>query len=70
MPLGIAPLGKDLTIVKISTDEKMKRHLENLGIIVGGTIKAQSDGSGNMIILIKDSRFAIDMGLAMKIQVS
>ncbi len=32
MPLIVAPIGKDLTIVRILTDEKTKKHLESLGI--------------------------------------
>ncbi|MDR0752208.1 MAG: ferrous iron transport protein A [Christensenellaceae bacterium] len=70
MPLAIAPVGQEMTIMKISTDEKTRRHLEDLGIIVGGKIKVSSDLSGNLVITIKDCRMALDKGLAMKIHVS
>ncbi|MDR3185659.1 MAG: ferrous iron transport protein A [Christensenellaceae bacterium] len=70
MPLLVAPIGAELTVVKITADEKTKRHLENLGIIVGGSIKSLSGGSGNIIVGIKNSRFAIDSGLALKIHVN
>ncbi|MDR0697085.1 MAG: ferrous iron transport protein A [Christensenellaceae bacterium] len=70
MPLAIAPLGQDFTVVKIGTDDKMKRHLEDLGIIVGCKIRVSSDLSGNIVVLIKDCRMALDKDLAMKIQVS
>lgn len=31
MPLIFAPIGRELRIVKILTDEKTKKHLESLG---------------------------------------
>ena len=68
MPLVFAPIGKDLRIVKILTDDKTKKHLESLGITIDSTIISQSGGS--VICLIKDGRLALDKEMATKILVA
>lgn len=35
MPLRMAPLGEEVEIKRLAADEKVKRHLENLGLAVG-----------------------------------
>lgn len=67
MPLVLAPLNEDLTIIKILLDEKTKKRLESLGILVNGKIKILSKTSGNIICVIKESRLALDKDLATKI---
>ncbi len=67
MPLVFAPTGKLLTIVKIVTDDKTKKHLENLGITVGGEISVISGSGKSTICIVKDSRLALDGSLATKI---
>ena len=49
MPLVFAPIGKDLRIVKIMTDEKTKKHLESLGITIDSTISIISQSGGSVI---------------------
>ena len=56
MPLVFAPIGKDLRIVKILTDDKTKKHLESLGITIDSTISIISQSGGSVICLIKDGR--------------
>lgn len=70
MPLIIAPLEKELLIIKILADEKIKKHLENLGIIANAKIKKIAENGGSCICLIKDSRLALDQNIATKIIVS
>lgn len=67
MPLVIAPLDQELTIIRILTDEKTKKHLENLGITIKGNIRVISQSGGNVICLVKDGRLALDRDLATKI---
>ena len=33
MPIALAPLNEELTVVKVLLDEKNKKHLESLGIL-------------------------------------
>ncbi len=70
MPLVFAPIGKDLRVVKILTDEKTKKHLESLGITIDSVMKIISQSGGSTICLIKDGRLALDKDLAMKIFVA
>ena len=38
MPLMLAPKNQSVKIVKIVADEQTKKHLQNLGILVGAEI--------------------------------
>ncbi len=67
MPLTLAPIGKELTIRKIVVDEKLKKHLENLGIMVNSKITILSQNGGNLICLVKEGRLALDKNTALKI---
>ncbi len=70
MPIVIAPLNVNLRIVKILVDEKLKRHLESLGITINSTIKIISNQGGNIIVMVKDGRLALDRGISTKILVA
>ena len=70
MPLVFAPIGKDLRIVKIMSDDKTKKHLESLGITIDSTISIISQSGGSVICLIKDGRLALDKEMATKILVA
>lgn len=70
MPLVVAPIGRELRIVKIMTDEKTKKHLENLGITISSRISIISQSGGSTICLVKDGRLALDKNIATKILVA
>ena len=70
MPLIVAPIGRDLKIVKILTDDKTKKHLESLGITPSSTVRIISQSGGSTICMIKDGRLALDKNLATKILVA
>ncbi|NCA68025.1 MAG: ferrous iron transport protein A [Clostridia bacterium] len=70
MALAFAPFGKELKIVKITADEKTRRHLENLGLLVGADVISMYDISGDVIIKVRDCKLALNRSLAMKIQVA
>lgn len=69
MPLPIAPTGEELTVRKVLADEKNKRHFESLGITIGTKIKVLSSVGGNVIIVVREAKLALDRSLAMKILV-
>ena len=69
MPLTFATVGEENTIVKIGGKPEVKKHLENLGFVVGGTVKVVSAMGGNLIVNVKDSRVAIGKDMANKIMV-
>lgn len=70
MPLSLAPVGMDVKVVRILTDDKLKKHLSNLGIVVGSIVTSVSGNNGGVIIKLKDGRLALDRALASKIIIS
>lgn len=69
MPLNLADVGEENTIKKIGGSPEVKKHLENLGFIVGGTVTIVNTLGGNVIVNVKESRVAIDQEMARKIMV-
>ena len=67
MPLPIAPTGTRLIVLKVTAEEKIRRHLENLGLLKGAELVLISAQGGDVILKIKDGRLAINRQLAMKI---
>lgn len=70
MPIIVAPIGKQLKVIKILTDDKTKKHLESLGITIDSELSVLSESGGSIILLIKDGRLALDKVLATKILVA
>lgn len=70
MPLTLANIGESNIIKKIGGKPEIKKHLENLGFVVGGTITVVSTLGGNVIVNVKESRVAISREMAQKIMVS
>ena len=69
MPLNLADVGEENTIKKIGGSPEVKKHLENLGFVVGGTVTIVNTLGGNVIGNVKESRVAIDQEMARKIMV-
>ena len=69
MPLTLANIGEECTIVKVGGQPETKKHLEDLGFVAGTKIQVISSTNGNLVVRVKDSRIALDSSLAMKIMV-
>ena len=69
MPLMLAQVGEENIIKKIGGSPEVKQHLENLGFVVGGTVKVVNDLGGNVIVNVKESRVAISEEMAKKIMI-
>lgn len=67
MPLKLAPTDEELTVQRIAGNEITKKHLADLGFVVGSRIKVIACTNGNMIVNVKESRIAIGESMAMKI---
>ncbi len=67
MPISIAPLNKELRVIRVSSDPKVKKHLESLGILINSIITVLSSDNGNVIIALKDGRLALDRNIASSI---
>ena len=70
MPIVFAPLDKPLKIVRITADDKTKKHLESLGIVLNGEIIVLSTSGKTVVVKIKDGRIALDSDLSTKIFVA
>lgn len=69
MPLTLANVGEQLIIKRIGGKPDVKKHLENLGFVVGGTVSIISAVGGNIIVNVKETRVAISKEMAQKIMV-
>lgn len=69
MPLMLAEIGEENTIKKIGGTPEVKKHLENIGFVVGGTVTIVNALGGNVIVNVKEARVAISEEMARKIMV-
>lgn len=69
MPLSYVNPGENITIKKIGGSPEVKKHLENLGFVVGGDVSVISALNGNVIVKVKETRVAISDEMARKIMV-
>ena len=59
MPLSLAQVGEENIIKRIGGSPEVKRHLENLGFVVGGEVTVVNTLGGNVIVNVKEARVAI-----------
>ena len=69
MPLSLAELGEENIIKRIGGTPEVKKHLENLGFVVGGTVTVVSTLGGSVIVNVIEARVAISEEMARKIMV-
>ncbi len=70
MPLLLAPIGQEVRIVRIVADDKTKKHLSNLGVLVDGSITVLSSSGGSAVCRVKEGRLALDRNIASRIYVA
>lgn len=65
MPLAMAPVGVPLEVIGFRGGFGMRRRLADLGMNIGMDISVASIQSrGPLVVILKDSRFAIGRGIA------
>ncbi len=69
MPLVLAAPGEECIILKVGGNPEVKKHLENLGFVVGGRVTVLSSAGGNLIVNVKEARVAVSREMAQKIMV-
>lgn len=69
MPLALADIGETNIVKKIGGSPEIKKHLENLGFVVGGNVTVITSLGGNVIVNVKEARVAISEEMARKIMV-
>ena len=69
MPLALADMGTENIIRRIGGSPEVRKHLEDLGFVAGGSATVVSSLGGNLIVKVKESRVAISQEMAQKIMV-
>ena len=69
MPLTLTNVGETNIITKIGGSPEGKKHLENLGFVVGGDVTIINKLGGNVIVNVKEARVAVSEEMARKIMV-
>ena len=69
MPLALADIGTENLIRKVGGSPEVRRHLEELGFVAGGTATVVAAMSGNIIVKVKEARVAICQEMAQKIMI-
>lgn len=67
MPLTMAAVGQTNCIKKVLGKDEIRRHLAELGLVVGGEVTVISKMAGNMILSVKESRIALDQTMTNRI---
>ena len=63
----MAGVGETNIIRKITGKDEVRQHLAELGFVVGEAVTVVSELGGSLILSVKDSRIALDRGMAMRI---
>lgn len=69
IPLSFAAVGEESLIRRVGGNQETKKHLEDMGFVVGGCVRVISAIGGDLIVNVKDSRVAISREMAGKIMV-
>jgi len=69
MPLPMAGIGEINTIRKITGRDDVRKHLAELGFVVGEEVRIVSDMGGNLILSVKDCRVALNKDMAMRVMI-
>lgn len=69
MPLTMAPVGEEFTVIKINGKDEVRQHLNELGFVPDTAVTVVSEIGGNMIISLKSSRVALDRNMTNRIMV-
>lgn len=62
--------GEESLIRHIGGSPEVRKHLEDLGFVVGGEVTVVSAIGGNIIVKVKESRVAISDEMARRIMIS
>lgn len=67
MPLTLSNIGQEAIIRKVGGSPEVRKHLENLGFVAGGTVTVITKMGGNLVLKVKEARVALSEEMAQKI---
>ena len=69
MPLTFAEPGERNIVKRVGGNDEVRKHLADLGFVVGSEVAVVSSINGNVIVNVKESRVAISEEMARRIMV-
>ncbi|MBO4678779.1 MAG: ferrous iron transport protein A [Lachnospiraceae bacterium] len=69
MPLTFAVPGEANIVKRVGGNDEVRKHLADLGFVVGSEVAVVTSMCGNVIVNVKDSRIAISEEMARRIMV-
>ncbi len=69
LPLSFVPAGKEVTIREITSGERWRHRLLEMGFNRGTTVRVISNHHGPLIVALYENRIALSRGVAHKILV-
>lgn len=69
MPLTFADPGTAYVVKRIGGRPEVRKHLENLGFVIGSRVSVITTIGGNVIVKVKEARVAVSLEMAQKILV-
>ena len=69
LPLTLADTGAEYIIKRIGGLPEVKKHLSDLGFVVGGKVSVVNTMGGNLIVNVKETRVAVSKEMAQRIMV-
>lgn len=69
MPLTLADVDEENTILRIGGSPAVKKHLENLGFVAGTSVSVITRVGDNLIVKVKEGRVAVSQEMAQKIMI-
>lgn len=69
IPLILADAGQESMIKKVGGSPELRKHLESMGFVAGGSVTVISSVGGDLIVNVKETRVAISREMAQRIMV-
>ena len=69
MPLALADMGSENMIRRIGGSPEVRKHLEDLGFVAGGSATVVAAMNGNLIVKVNETRVAISEEMERKIMI-
>ena len=70
LPLAMAGADEVVHVARVRGDAELRQHLAELGFVEGAEVKVVSRAAGDVIVIVKGARLALNRAMASHISVS
>ncbi|MCR5294988.1 MAG: ferrous iron transport protein A [Lachnospiraceae bacterium] len=67
MPIAMIDSGAEVKVLRINGSDEVRQHLSELGFVADSEVRVVSNTNGNVIVMVKGSRVALDKSMAMRV---